>query len=493
MRQIVNKYAYGATSLLLLLAALISTAYLLMLGWYNTLTLDDYAWSDIESRGVLNWMYYIYMTWEGRWSAFTTDACIWKIWAHASNMILFTVLHLAIGYITTYCLLRKILSGKRFDWLLLIFSVLVVNLSILALQEISTFYWLCCPHYVMCVWAFIWLYNLLFLTTHIKWWHVLFIVLLSLYLSGLAETFTPLVIMVLGIKWLLNIFKDKRYNFLQQPSDRYLTISLIILVIGFAIMVFAPGNKVRVETMSENSFINHFVLTTFCYKWVKATAILLLRFISKSLYYAAILLISMFVGYKHQENMRNNAVILDTKQILLVITGLLLFFAISVAPCVYAMGWYAPPRSFSYMSFAFAFCTMWIGMSIGAQSQHPNLIIIMTDVVALCLTILASIWIVREQPIVSKYHDWVMECRADIQQKIDSKDTTPYVAEEYLFPTERNTYSRMCLIMGKNRIEYQYPYMLFNLTKDPTHWKNMALKEYMHADFDIIGWTEPEE
>lgn len=490
MKNELSHYLNLSALVLLVLAAIATTCYLLMLGWYNTLTLDDYSWSSIESLGVWNWMKSVYMTWEGRWSAFTIDACIWKIWAHASNMILFTVIHLAIGYVTTYCLLRKILSVARFDWLLLTFSVLIVNLSILALQEISTFYWLCCPHYVMCVWAFMWLCNLLFLTTQFKWWRVLFIVLLSLYLSGLAETFTPLVIMLLGIKWLLNIFGDKRYNFFQHPSDRYLTISLVILVIGFLVMVFAPGNSARVETMSERSFVGNFALSAFCVQWCKATMILALRFISKALYYIAIVIISAWVGYAYKDNEKVKALALNIKQVVLLTLALVLFFAISVAPCVYAMGWYAPPRSFSYMSFAFAYCAIWIGLSIGAQSQHPNVTIISTGVVALCLTILSSIWIAKEQPIVSNYHDWVMACRADIQQKIDNNDTAPYVTEGYLFPAERNTYSRMCLMMGKNRIEYQYPYMLFNLSKDPQDWKNIALKEYMHTDFDIVGWSE---
>ena len=479
------------TNALLFIAAITTTAYLLMLGWYNTLTLDDYAWVDIEKRGILKWMYYIYMTWEGRWSAFTIDACIWKIWAHASNLMLFTVLHLALGYITTYCLLKKILSPQQQKWHLWTYAILLVNISLLALQEISTLYWLCCPHYIMCVWAFIWLCNMLFLIDQYRWWHVVIVVLMSLYLSGLAETFTPLVILVLGIIWLYNIFKHKRFNFFQLPKDCYLTISLVILVIGFGVMVLAPGNRVRVDTMSENSFVNNFVLTTFCHKWLKATSILLLRFISKSLYYATILIISIFVGYRYQEALKKSVVILDIKQILLVIMVLVLFFAISVAPCVYAMGWYAPPRSFSYMSFVFALCAIWIGLSLGAKSQHPHVIMISNIVVAICLTILASVWIVREQPIVSNYHNWVIKCREDLQQKIKRQDHTPYITEGYDFPAELNTYSRMCQMFGKNRVEYQYPYMLFGITKDPSHWKNMCLKEYMHADFDIIGWEVP--
>lgn len=478
------------TNALLFIAAITTTAYLLMLGWYNTLTLDDYAWVDIEKRGVFKWMYYIYMTWEGRWSAFTLDAFLWKIWAHASNLILFTILHLALGYITTYCLLKKILSPNQMSWQLWMYAILIVNIGLLALQEISTLYWLCCPHYIMCVWAYIWLCYMLFLVDQYRWWHVMAIVLMSLYLSGLAETFTPLVIMVLGIIWLYNIFGYKRYNFIQIPKDRYLTISLIILVFGFIAMVFAPGNSVRVETMSSRSYIGNFVLLSFCVQWFKATAILLMRFISKSLYYGALIIIAMYLGNVYKDRLQVSKVSLNWKQMICVTVGMLLFFAISVAPCVYAMGWYAPPRSFSYMSFVFAFCAIWIGLSLGSKSEHFKAIMISTSVMALCLSIMACVWIVREQPIVSYYHNWVMTCRAEVQQKVELQDNTPYAVEGYEFPAERNTYSRMCKLIGKKRVEYQYPYMLFDLTTNPDDWKNIGFKRFMHADFDIIGWSE---
>lgn len=479
------------TNVLLIIAASVTTLYLLMLGWYNTLTLDDYVWIDIENRGIFKWMYHIYMTWEGRWSAFTVDAFLWKIWAHAPNLILFTVLHLALGYITTYCLMKKLLSPKKKNWQLWTYAILMVNIGLLALQEISTLYWLCCPHYIMCVWAFIWLCYMLFLIDQYRWWHIVVIVLMSLYLGGLAETFTPLVIMVLGIKWLYNIIKCKRYNMFQQSQDRYLTISLLILVVGFLIMVLAPGNAKRIESMSQISLVSQFSLSVFCVKWCKATAILLLRFVSKSLYYAAILLISMYVGYIYKNDLEGRVPILNVKQMLYVLLGICVFLGISVAPCVYAMGWYAPLRSFSYMSFVFAFGAIWIGLSLGAKIERPKAAMTIASIVAICLSGLAGTWIIKEQPVVAGYYDWVMGCRADVQQKIDNQDTTPYYAKEYVFPAERNTYSRMCKLAGKNRIEYQYPYMRFQLTTDPKCWKNASFQEYMHADFDIYGCSEP--
>ena len=94
---------------------------------------------------------------------------------------------------------------------------------------------------------------------------------------------------------------------------------------------------------------------------------------------------------------------------------------------------------------------------------------------------------------MSGYHAWVMKCRADIQEKIDIGDNSPYIAEKYEFPAELKTYSRMCKMVGKDRVEYQYPYMLFDLTTDSNFWKNASVKNYMNAHFEIIGWSEPKD
>ena len=470
---------------MLCFVALCSAIYLLMLGWYNVLTLDDYSSvASVDERGALGYVQNMYMTWQGRWSAFLIDAIYYKIWGHASNLVTFTMLQLAIGYVTVYYLFRKIIQEKN-TIVLASISVLFVNLSILALQEISTFYWLCCPHYIVCVWAFIWLCILLFLIKDYQWWHIIPIVLLSLYLSGIAETFTPLVIMVLGIKWLFHIFKEKRYNIFRQLNDRYLTISLLILVAGFLIMVFAPGNAARVDSMSNNSFIGHFVLSKFLLKWCKATVILFLRFISKSLYYVAIGIIATWIGYRHRNNLNLAAIVLDAKKVMCLSISLVLFFVISVAPCIYAMGWYAPPRSFSYMSFVFAFYAAWVGVSIGYQIKKGILIestVILTSAL-ICVCTLG--WSIQEQPGLSAYHSWVTDCQNDIRKKVQNRDDSPYVIRNHTFPSKLNTYSRMCRMMGKNRVEYQYPYMIFEVDKDPSHWKNQSLNQYYHANFEI--------
>ena len=484
------------TSYFLCIGGITSTIYLLLLGRYDVLTLDDYGCiADVDHIGVWGYVRSMYLHWQGRWSAFFVDAIYYKIWGHASNLITFTLFQLMIGYATVYLLLKKLFSTQH-NVMLASNSVLFVNLSILSLQEISTFYWLCCPHYILCVWAFMWLCYLLFLVEQLKWWHGLLVVILSLYLSGIAETFTPLVIMVFGLKWLHNMVITKQYNMFKSTQDRYLTYTLIVLCAGLLAMVLAPGNAARIDQMSSNSMIGSFVLSTFCIKWCKATIILGLRFISKSLYYISITIIAAWMGYALRNNSKLADIALDWRKAIYVTLALLASFAISVAPCVYAMGWYAPPRSFSYMSFVFAFYAVWTGFSIGYNTKRPIVLERIAIIVALLLSVCSTIWIIREQPALSSYNAWVKKCQTEISQKVQKGDDTPYVIQNQSYPAELNTYAKMRTVLNKLRgsskkcIEYQYPYMLFEVDVDPTDWKNQGLNQYYNTDFEIIAYEE---
>ena len=76
----------------LLIAALVSSFYLLMLGWYNTLSLDDYGFvADIEQQGHWDYMKDMYLHWQGRFSAFFVSSYLIPIFGRMPNMLPYTV------------------------------------------------------------------------------------------------------------------------------------------------------------------------------------------------------------------------------------------------------------------------------------------------------------------------------------------------------------------------------------------------------------------
>ena len=72
-RNVVNKW-------LISIAAICTTTYLLMLGWFNTLSLDDYGFVvDLSHYTPWEWTKFMYMTWQGRFSDFFVSGLIYNI------------------------------------------------------------------------------------------------------------------------------------------------------------------------------------------------------------------------------------------------------------------------------------------------------------------------------------------------------------------------------------------------------------------------------
>ena len=89
---------YLIVKVCLLIAAVVSSAYLLMLGWYNTLSLDDYGFvADIEEQGPWEFTKNMYLNWQGRFSAFFVSSYLMPIFGRMSNMLPYTVFQMAVG------------------------------------------------------------------------------------------------------------------------------------------------------------------------------------------------------------------------------------------------------------------------------------------------------------------------------------------------------------------------------------------------------------
>ena len=73
------------TTICLSLFAIASTAYLLMLGWNNALSLDDYGYVFlVENNGVLGMMRMAYQGWQCRFSTFFVNGLVFLLFGRVS-------------------------------------------------------------------------------------------------------------------------------------------------------------------------------------------------------------------------------------------------------------------------------------------------------------------------------------------------------------------------------------------------------------------------
>ena len=484
--------------ILIVLAALTTTGYLLMLGWFNTLSLDDYGFVvDITHYSPWDWMKHMYMTWQGRFSTFLINGCLFKLFGHASTLFPWTVIHLLLGYGVLYLYARDVLHVKDTVNRIAI-PVLVTNISIMSVFEISTFYWLCCAGYFLEIYATLLLFYVIYVSRWSSWVNMPLAILCALYISGSAENYTPLVLMVLGLLWLCDMIKDtKRLSFKDAFRKHWLAfVACVFLGVGFIAMIAAPGNAVRMQNGDQIvGFMHDFRLGLFLKKTIIANVIFALRLLSRGLYWLGLLPIFMYIGKMLRENGVTIALDNVGKRILIATALLIGFVFIAVTACVYGTGYYPPLRSMSFVSFVMVAYLYYVGCLIGYRMTDKKSYWVSTLMV--CSVVGWSVFAVydfaREYPEVKRYHDFITTRNELVQQEVQHGRTELLYIDAYKAPQWKDTYSYLrtainrCAGSKKVVEELYFPYMISNLDKEnPDDFKNKGLQDYYNADFKIL-------
>ena len=484
----------------LLIATVVSSCYLLMLGRYNVPALDDYGYiAMVEEDGLLNLISTTYNGWQCRFSTFFVNGLFWLAFGRVNNLIWVTILLLLSGWWVTERLLRGVLRRhglKAPRFVLWLVAVLTVNVGVLSYLEPATFYWLCALNYTISIWMTMLLVYAVFYCESKLWLRWILVLFSSLYISGTAENYTPLVILVLGIVWLIQWFVQRKDGFWKRKENVMLFVSLVIMGIGFLVMLLGTGNKNRLgggvegEMAFRGMSLGKVFLTT-----VKASCVLALRFLSKSYYYLLVLPIYIGLGLSCEGNLRKR---MSMKRTICVLGLLVLFFLVAVLGCVVGLGWYAPPRSFCYMSFVIIAVCALLGVCWGVAMPRKWGSWVLPSFAVVVISGMIVVMCIRDMPVAKSYHDYVVNRNAQIEDWVVSSSTgatapsEPFVCEPWGQRWRPTNYASLRNIInvcaGKQRRYYE-PQMLLmesELSSDPNDWRNIGLKTYFHADFDII-------
>ena len=490
-------------------AAVLSTMYILMTGWYNVPSLDDYGFiADVERIGLWNLIKTMYLTWQCRFSTFFVNGIIWLIFGRSANLIGVTILLLCTGWLSVALLFKGI--ACHYNWqisssLRWLMTILTTNIGVLAFLEPSTFYWLCALNYTIAIWATIFLVYFIFFSTTRKWLTWIGAILSAVYISGSAENYAPLVIMVLGLVFLARLVQQQTWKWWIDDSNNLLFVSLLVLCAGFLAMLLGPGNKVRLGSEGGSLDLTEGIkLSSLLIRTVKASFILTLRFISRSLYYIALL--PLFIWMGKQIKYVKKYTPFTWREFFIILTCLLAFIVISVAVCVFGVSWhwYAPPRAYCFMSFVFVAVTGYIGLRIAQTSDRNSAINASAVTSGLLLCVFFGYIIICDYPTLKEYNQYVRTRNSRIEERVlhpsenSSNAQLPFVCKPYSHHWNATTYSTMrngiYAILGKSRRFYEPQVLLMEseLTSDPSDFRNNGLQLYYKADFDIICLTDDE-
>lgn len=502
---VTQKFVVGA----LWIASIVSTLYLLMLGWYNVPCADDYEYIPlVENEGLLNFVYCVYNGWQCRFSTFFVNGIFMILFGRANNLVGMTMLILSVGWLS----LERLISGisNKYQWNLsgLIrwaFAILTTNIGVMSFLVSSTFYWFCALNYTIAIWATIFLVYFVFFASSAKWIRMLGIVLCSVYISGSAENYPPLVILIFGIVWIVTLWQQKTWRWWTIESTNYLFISLAILCIGFLVMLLGPGNKVRLELAGDASLLTGGIsFFTFVKRTIKVVITHLLLYLSRGLYYIALFPVFVWIGTLIEDSGKSKQISL--KQIFYIILLWISIVIISVATCIFGAG-YCELRAFCFMTFILLSLFAYVGIRIGIGIRRKSLLSWTTigSMIALSLSILYLFNV--DIGLVKEYHQYVTNRNQQIAEKVQyyesnaipREEQTPYVCapfKSHWRPTLYSmTYYWVMKGLGEKNIVYtpQELLMVSEITEDPSDWRNQGLNQYFHADFDIICLPDAEK
>lgn len=475
----------------MIVLAVISTIYLLLIGFYNSYLLDDYIFlNNVRESGVWGFIKNMYLTWQGRYGGFLLSALNYALFPYGTNMVWMTLIHLILGYGTVGFLIT-LLDIKLNKYFRVLLSVLIVNLIVLGQIAFSTFYWGCTVWYVSVNYLTIWLFVLIFSNRVNNIVTYCLIILFSVIIGGFAETYTPLIILIIVSVLLLNL----RINGLLNKEKRIkLILSLSILCLGFFVLLIAPGNKIRVEKsigVLPDLNVDFFIKTITLY------VDFLFFVLSKIIYTFLLFPIFIFIGYffKSESIFFEKLRKLEMRHFLFSVLGLVIFFYIAILPGIYAMNNELPPmRSLAFIPFVLAvFFSFW-GLSIGSKIKSNFFIQVLLSFSIVLIIFIVSVKIYKDIPDVMAYKQAITNLHQNLIERNKLNNTAPIIVTPINIPRNFSTFSviynnsvaKLGVKSPKNY--YDFCYLRYYLSPNANDWRNQSVKNFFGLKNDIIGW-----
>ncbi len=235
-------------------ANLLSIVYLLILGYYNRLAMDDYCYLTIRNEhGFFSPFTFWYQNYQGRFAPQFFFNMIAKVFDLTHSLLPFTILFLTLFIWVLYKLLKKIVPVlSNFELLNLgafVFSVFVINN-----YEFNTFFWLnvSAMYFGGVLFLLIGINEILSSKSNFRTY--LLIIFCGVYVGSSSETFALIMSILTALALIIFLLRLK-FDYIRFISDihlRKLLLAFIFCSVSFMIMYLAPGNDVRLKITAIN-------------------------------------------------------------------------------------------------------------------------------------------------------------------------------------------------------------------------------------------------
>lgn len=374
----------------LLVVNVLFFGYYIILSYYSRFHYDDlhFLWK-LKEYSIIDYVKEFYSTRSGRFMSYLLNGAIYKTIILTNEHRLFPVLFYLLGiliiWIPTKHILWNLPKALTFNSVLFFY-----NIYVLTNIDFATFYWLCAMSYYLLaplLFLLMWLINTRRTTRYI----ILWVFLISIFLGGGHEAFSPIVITVLFLNALF-YFQKHKYNTIETFKDsqfRKIEFAFLIVFVSYIIVIVAPGNYQRMEMLE---FKTPGTLHDFLQGYFESISLFLYHIIFYIPYYIIIASLFLFLGFKTK--ISNTRPLVDSpKYILIGCFAFIVYLILSVTPNVVLWSGFGIQRNYTHIIFTSILLLSFISFLCGYNLKNVKIEILNSKILLVLLAILSVIMI----------------------------------------------------------------------------------------------------
>lgn len=466
-----------AIAVILFIANVSFICYYLMLAIFNRPSQDDWIFlKAINSNSMTDFLSYTYQHQSGRLTGYFLHTINFSIFDAGNIALAMPILSYSLSVVFMYLIIKRIVGADKL--MIASLSFFMVNALIICNFEFSAFYWCCASLGIWGSILYVYLFVLLvdfkdLVSDKIQ------IVIIALLKAFSSEVFTPLFAGLLFLVLLFRFMKSKSLKqLLCNTGNKWISATIVVLLIGTAIVVAAPGNY---ERASEEIYAHPSSIIQFLVIWIKNIAVYFYLFAFKLPYMLGALVVMFVVGM----NGAKFPIKCSYKQFA-VYSGLLylVFVVLSVFPMAYIMSGFGFHRFYTPCIFVGMVILAMHGWKLGEACREKEWAVKNVPIITVMYLVLITGAMVfnlcYDTPIAKAYAESVDKRTEMIMEHKNNGDKSPLELDKL-----SDVHSVNFKYLVTRRVK-PVLYLSDEISVDPNSYSNMCISGYYDLDFPIM-------
>lgn len=428
----------------------------------------------------LNW---VWVDRSGRMTVYAMNWIVSTITNSIGSYWFWPLLYMLFGWLLCWIFIRELpipISGfKKF-----LVLVLIYNLYILTAVDFAVFYWPCAMQYYIIGSATLALVGYA-VRQELKWYQWMFATVVVILVGLGYEYWTPIALLVLFFVGLY-YWKNQQWNIKQtwmQPQVRRIVYMAVLLLVGFAITISAPGmyNRVNGGAVYEG-MVHPDSLPAMSLAYGKAMGMLLYYQAFYLPYYLVLTIVMMYIG------MNVKSSITDTKSIMIrisIITACII--AIACVEPAYIYGGFGIQRFYTPLILLLVFYFATMGYLVGcrkSEKKDTSWPAFLSIIGMTCLSAIMIVNIIIDFPISKQYAEAVDARKEYVLKKRDEHHTGTLELEKIECPRSIDVKYVVFSLIGRQTVRPAIYY--YSDVEDAPNDYSIFVRKAYHLDFEIV-------